>query len=369
MKCFLADMKYPLHGWHGIVQMILPVCYLLIWIPTVVLNFVALLIYLKKDMRMRLSNLFTLNTIIADLCIGFVAVPLVATLHIFIAYFQDYNCLLYAATMFQGYLLCIISFLTVSYASIDRYFAVFKPYYYWSRLAHSFTQCYIIIGATWISSVAIIVSSFFVPDFVPVFMLLAGLNLMILIDIYINVKIWFTVRSIRKTVGEQLIVQTMKFQLEHHNTTSTAYDNNNNNSPRKIERNMKLSNSDGNSGTVSDAKQRRREKENRRLNRSVSLLLVSLCVCYLPFFLVSIIWATPALEDVGETHLIYTVASVGAFLGFFKSVLNPIIYWYSIPSIKKKMKLMLFSCCSQICYKHNQVGVTRHCTKQDAFSV
>lgn len=315
VTCNLIEFKFPLYGWQKIYFKIIPGILGVIWIPTVVLNIVALIVYLKKVMRKRLANLFILNTIIADLLTGVLSIPVAICFYTTVVYAERAECLL-TILMIPSFIFFSVSFLMVTFAAVDRYLAVFRPYFYSIRLAHWTTLYHTLVLFLWIFSVLVI-------------MLIALLNIynlalffiliQLVINFYINVKILLAVRNVRNTIRSQCISATRP--PRDGESVSDVNKGNNDNSSTIISSNPLT-------GQV--------DKENAKSNRTVTLVLISLCLCYLPY-----VGTHLFRKNKNAPSELHTVDTMAYLLCFFKSVLNPIIYWYTLPSVRKMMRTYL----------------------------
>lgn len=378
LKCYWIYYKYPLYGWQKYIHMIFPVVYALIWLLSVALNAAALLVYSRKSMRKLVSNLLILNTIFADLCTGMLCMPLATAYYIVVVYFHRISCVFYAYFSFFGFVSTVVSFLMASFAVVDRYLAVFTPYFYSTQLAHWTSLYYKIMISTWIFSVFIVGVSYLTLGFTPAMYFIIAQPLVLLVHIVMNIRLWNAIRKIRKKLRREIRVlapvQLQAYVITNKNQVDDSPTLTNDISPDKSNQSIQrkkpiLQNNSAlkefihdlpfdhknfrivkrkepivhcnsrfsNESSITLYRTNQIERENVKSTCIMSFMLISLCFCYLPFFVIAAIWKT-AEEDLDIHNTLGTVASTMVVL---KSVLNPIIYWYSMPSVKKKMRNVL----------------------------
>lgn len=345
VQCFLASFVYSLHGWHKIVYMTIPIVVAIIFFPSVILNLLAFRIFMEKKMRMRTSNILVLNTIVADFFASLLSMSFEVAHFSLVVYYNQVNCLLYAAMLFAGFVFGIVSFLMVTIASCERYVAVFKPYFYSAKLSHRLSLYYCTIVFTWLLAISIVASSFTVPGFKPTLIFLSFQISLLIINFYMNVKVFQVARLARKRIQNQIAckpeIDILKqagypYVIEDIHVKRKSSICTSNGGVSQIRRKYPIVSAKSefsNHAHVEQYRNSRLQRENRKGNRMTFMMTLSLCICYLPFVITSIIWS---ITDI-ETPTMYTFADIAAVFATFKAIVNPVIYCYSMTSVRKRM--------------------------------
>lgn len=437
-NCYHLSYVYVLFGWHRIAYYILTVAYIMLALPTVLMNLSAILVFRGRNFKAQPSNLLIMSSTIADMLTGAIALPLGFTHLVFIVSERRVVCLLYAAALFPAYSFCVLSFVTVFYTSVDRYLAVFYPFFYtkiqWQRV-------YLLLNiASWLFTFGLVAISYLFILFKPVFFFLAVQPFVIIINCAMMVRVWRAIRKARKADLDQLVVRkisgepspfvnrkagaigvvcTQQHALKSIVTVGKNKKNNNRKSPGKakgqksapsvifnedIIRESNYSKSAVEIRSQQQQKTRERKsatkqtpykhhqqqqqqirkspvhhhhhqhpnsrqrraglskqtldsnvaaylaqldirkqrlqikKQEQRTSRITSLMLGSVCVCYLPYFIVITWW----IADSDYSDLSHTLGSIAIFFVPIKALLNPVLNFYTMPSMKRKLKNILF---------------------------
>lgn len=259
---------------------------------------------------------------------------------------------------------CVLSFLMVFYVSVDRFMAIFHPYMYSRR---DWRKKYLVLNAlSWVFSLVLVSTSFLFPMFKPAMFFLASQPIVVAINCYLSVKVWRFVKQARRADLNQLVIRrvsgepspyfirsrklfkpennldvTSTFSESNTSQESTNSSYNSNQRRRRKDATSKQSNNLKINAYLSQLDIRHRrfqiKKEDQKTSRLTIFMLLSVCICYLPYFVVVIWW----MIDSNYSHLSHTLGSISIFLVPVKALLNPLLYCYSMPSIREKMKELI----------------------------
>ena len=391
--CYHLTYVYVLFGWHRIVYYILVAAYIMLALPTVLLNISAFLVFRGRKFKKQPSNMLIMSSTIADLLTGAISLPLgFANLVIIIAK-RRMVCLLYAAALFPAYSFCVLSFMTVFYTSVDRYLAVFYPFFYakmqWQRV-------YLLLNIfSWIFTFGLVASSYLFPLFKPVFIFLSAQPFLIALNCAMMIRVWRAIRRARKADLDQLVVRKISGEPSPWvvrkagavgaaaqyipSSTTTKYKNYVPSSskksialttqelPRHHQQQEKQQQQQQQTKQIHNQTSRRRrnglskqtldsnvadylaqldirkqriqiKKEEQRTSRITSFMLGSVCVCYLPYFVIIMWW----IADSDYSDLSHTLGSIAIIFVPIKALLNPVLNFYTMPSMRRKIKNILF---------------------------
>jgi 7 transmembrane receptor (rhodopsin family). len=364
IRCYHLSYDFFLEGWHGVIYMILTIGYASLSLPTMILNLASLYAFSEKQQK-HPSNLLILNTSIADFFTGLLALPLGFLNLLLVFVKKKVYCLLYASTLFVAFTCCVLSFLMVFYVSIDRYMAIFHPFVYSRR---NWRRIYMIINLlSWVFSLVLVSTSFLFPLFKPAMFFLASQSVVVAFNCYMSVKVWRVVKQARRVDLNQLVVRRVSGEPSPYIVRSRKLFNTNNEQKKELEKRSSVSfpnsrqestksprsiiqnrrRKDATSKQSNDRKindylsqldirhrRYRIKQEEQKTSRLTIFMLISVCACYLPYFIVIIWW----ILDNNYSHLSHTIGSIAVFLLPVKAFLNPLLYFYSMPSIRKKIK-------------------------------
>ena len=456
-NCYHLSYVYVLYGWHRIVYYILTVAYIMLALPTVLMNLSAILVFRGRHFKAQPSNLLIMSSTIADLLTGAIALPLGFTHLVFIVSERRVVCLLYTAALFPAYSFCVLSFVTVFYTSIDRYLAVFYPFFYtkiqWQRV-------YLLLNiASWLFTFALVAVSYLFVLFKPVFFFLAVQPLVIVINCAMMVRVWRAIQKARKADLDQLVLRKISGEpspyvnrkagavgtiyIRKPPTTRTINKKNStiflNSSDKKslgqadtqncaspsvifnetvikklnyskskvIHKSKKQKSCERISATEENLYQQKQQqnqnrkkpvhynqhqqhqnkrqrkaglskqtldsnvaayltqldirkqrlqikKQEQRTSRITSFMLGSVCVCYLPYFMIITWW----ILDSNYSDLSHTLGSIAIFFVPIKALLNPVLNFYTMPSMRRKLKNIVFKSTHQSRPQGGQRGNT-----------
>ncbi len=262
---------------------------LLLSIPTILLNTPLMIVLLKNSERSKPYNLFLLNLVITDCLCGYLILPFNTAFFLQISQNED-PC---SYSKFRRPLNAILgaaSFLSIFALTFERYTAVFYPFFYESKVNLHTTVASIII--IWVLSIASFIPTSITEDvlFYQVCIAFVGIILPIL-NYYCYFKILTHTRRIRNEI------------------TST--------------------------------RQRLGSQSNRRessLALTGALILVSMCICYMPFVVRVTITASGVTSSISDYLQCWTWNLTSA-----NSCLNAFITCYQLSHLRRAI-LKLWRC-------------------------
>ena len=269
IQCYKLEYIFILEGWHYAAFLTISFLYILVAIPTVILNLATLSVFLSKRYRKFPSTIFIINNTVADLLTGILAMPLGGSNLFIIVLERRSICVFYATTIFLGFVFCVFSFLAVFYITVDRFFAIFHPFKYSSKDWNS-----VFLGInlfSWIFTVCLVASSFLFKGFRPTMLFLSVQPIIVTINAILLLLVWRTIKRIRKSDLGQLrsSVKTSDVQFQKNS----------------IDVNLERTSSNKEAVNKERLKVRR---EDRRATVMTILMLVSVVICYLPYFTIAI---------------------------------------------------------------------------------
>ena len=126
-----SRLQYPL-GVDGVYFYNFEVYIYLAWVLAfmiVFINMLCLVTMIKARALGKPSDILLKCMVFCDLLMGIFSVPF-WIISLLLAYYSYPNCLLYRFTVFSGYFVGSLSFLTITLITLDRYVSIWKPYFY-----------------------------------------------------------------------------------------------------------------------------------------------------------------------------------------------------------------------------------------------
>ena len=263
---------------------------ILMVVPTSLLNAVALSAFLRKDQLVLPSNIHLLNTSFCDFMVGVAALPLWISHFTLMIFFSKYNCFLYAAHTFMGNLLPWITLVTTFLIAVDRHVAIFNPYFYAGRVQGKKVLHLISVSLAWIIMCAVNSINFFVSSHRPLCYLSWIMPILIGYCIFVHVRACLLVRRVHRIIGSLSVALDRNVHQKH----ATAV-------------------------------------RHSKVARLTSLMLGSLCICYLPSFGFQI------------RHFFYepsksTYDDITRILALLKCLINPFLYYKSKSVFRRQLR-------------------------------
>ena len=284
-----SHLQYPLRV-DGVYYYNFEAYIYLAWVVAfmiVFINMLCLITMIKASALWKPSDVLLKCMVFCDLLMGIFSVPfwLVSLL---LVYYSYPNCLLYRFTVFSGYFVGSLSFLTITLITLDRYVSIWKPYFYVKLTAKKNVYK---IEITLMSLFALLgVSSPFVFDnySLQAAVLCLVFLIVFIADLLLYVKINQKIKAI-DNYYKYLVGKTFA------TTNVTNY-----------------------------------EKKGQVINLAMVLALV---FSYCPYFVLQLLHILAVLED----DLAYALGIWGYILISIKSLVNPILYCISGKEFRKKL--------------------------------
>lgn len=299
MNCSLSSHVFVLEGTYHYNMVAAAVINILISIPIVSMNLLIIIVIYKTRLLHTPSNILLQVTAIFDLLVGLVSMPLYSAHLLMLNFSYRHDCDLVQASWVLLHSTTNMSFIMVSIVSIDRYIAIYYPFYYEEKITVN-SQRYIYISALlWVCLLVFVIICVLKGESVAVqTQELVIYIVSVLGGVVIHTKIYLTVRKINMSISS----------IEMGYQTST----------RKFEK-QKLYNAN----------------RERKVALMTSFMLLSLVVFHLPYGVVGALWmVTPPNSNMSLSIMItwsFTFLSV-------KSLTNPLLYSYTMTNIRTKVK-------------------------------
>ena len=294
---------YPMFGIYRSSMLASAILNLVISLPTIILNLAVIKVILRNRNVHKPSNYLIVNTAICDLLVGAISNP-VWSANLFMVNRRTHDCLLFTIMIGLSHYFALMSYLAVFSCAIDRYIAIFQPFYYRERIVLKVGNYVIISICSWIIILGLVIASLATPYFNLILLTEVIIFLVTLIgSFYIHIRIYLLVRKTRHKIRSQ---------------TSSS-----NTAPQQL-----------------------RNKDVKIVTLTF-LMLLSLLIFYIPSFIVGITWIIYPKDNSASLNTMnlwnFTIVSL-------KSLVNPVLYCLTISGIRKQMKLVL--CIQQ--RKHDQ---------------
>ena len=287
--------QYHLYGAHHIVLFLVWILALLLVLPITASNMFAMYVFLKKDQMKMLSNILLLHNALCDAMFGCIALPL-WTVHLgFIIFTRNYGCSLMALLCFFALSFPWMSFATTFLISVDKHVAIFHPYFYDEKVKGRRRVFIVPILLSWVIMVLLQLTWFFTkvpllqsaPFIIPIFCTYS---------IYVYVRIYILVKKTRNTMHSMEVGQGRRSSSSRGRSQDNTKD--------------------------------------IKAARLTSMILASLCICYLPYFTLQTVVMTygnlgPSLSP--TTHTAYPVVLL---IGATKCLINPLLYYYQKKAVR-----------------------------------
>lgn len=262
-------------------------------ILTLLLNILVMCIIAKhKEFKCAAFSLY-FYTACTDLFLAFVGMPMWIII-VIMALYRTHSCGLFEVTIFILHVMGMLSFVLVFLLSMDRYIAIFKPFYYNAKI-QSKRNVYGLITVIIVITMFIITLTTF---------LLKNYNLLN----FIQLAIIFSNFIIQLVIYSRICCKTKAIERTYAKRIGKRFKNKN-------------------------------CSQDRKLVLSNMLLVMTLYLCYLPHGVKLILEFANMLEG----HWIFTVGLwTYLFIGL-KSLLNPILYCLSLKSVRVKISELFVS--------------------------
>lgn len=378
VECYRMKTIFPMYGYHRIIHIsfliILPLMALLI----AVLNIATIKIFSGKKFRTIPANVYVLNTGIVDLCSGIILLPIVTFHHGYILVRIEQICIVYAVMVCISHLMQWLSFLLVFGMGVERFVTIFRPYDR-SKVLPTHRK---IIVSIWLLAIAIVVSSFFVDQFViSKYTAVLLVPIIIICSFVIHIRIAWITKKVQKDIyRQQYHCISLNNNLNQYNFNNCTLNNNkdienikclsdDNSKGERLDSKedntiIKISGKSKNKGNINNTKSQDHTpnvspqnsvnsldssltdssinkfhkkfiQKEHKINRLTFFMLTSLTLSYVPYCVTTIVWASKK----EKSSLLYTLFKITHVLMALKCCVNPILYFYYLPSARCKLKL------------------------------
>ena len=287
LQCYFTDNKYPLDEPFYIIQIVMLVATGVIIIPIVVSNFIATFVFSRKNEIAKSHSVLLLSSSVCDGMTGLIGLPMTVSTLIMVLLYSKHNCIVYYIHYYLTNFLTWVSFLSTVLMAFGRHIAVSKPLLY-----------------------AVYMKGKTLPYIISLIIISVVVGTLVLVSVVIRSKLPFACASM---VIPPLIIYTIVVYVR-----ALVY----------LKRSMKGFCVRGH------MEERNRQitiqKESKDI-RLTLLMLLSLCVCYLPVFVVYCI--TMLIGD-KPSHLLITIGKTSQFFAIMKTLINPILYYSSSHAYK-----------------------------------
>lgn len=322
ISCHGSTHKIPLDAKYVINVYAMSIFVSFLVIPIVMLNTLTVLAILSSRPLRNPSNILLASTAITDVSSALLGMTEWVVVWMMGVY-QKENCSLYLFAVFTSHVLSYLSFIFIWLVSVDRYLAIFKPFWYEGTIALS-NKLYIKLLMCYFVILCILkaISLFVIPDknfiehiIVLTLPFLIAHSTYIHISIHIHVgKVRRKISSVTKVVKRQQAESSFETTVTDTNTAASVYED---------------------SGVPSNC----RYHHHVNMSRLTCLMLVCLCVCYLPYMvIVGIKHIDVSFRNEPLVNLLYMWSYAIVCLN---ALMNPIIYAYRSIRIRRKMKSIL----------------------------
>ena len=296
-KCQITDASYPFFNPYNHI-MVSGVTTSLVLSPLIIcLNILVTMAITKKRKLRTASNVLLVSTAVSDTCVGISSIPFFAT-NFFVAYhIRTYNCVLYTFQIASMHYFSLVSFVLVMIISIDRVLAIFKPFFYHDRIVSCWRRYLYITIVIWI----------LIAIFIIIVVLSPAWHLLLYVEA--AVFIISSITSLATHTAIYLTVKRFRKTVPHGCATTNTYDK---------------------------KQQQKQQRKDRKLSVLTFFMLISILVCYVPYSITGLMWLSNLNNDWLMPLNVWSFVMVTV-----KSLLNPILYCYSISSIYKEIKCLL----------------------------
>ena len=106
-------------------------------ILTVVLNGVVMVAIYKAPRLHSPSNFILFNTAVTDFFNGLLSAPLFTGNYLLVFFHREHNCVFFTIMMLTIHFFSLLSIWLILMIGIDRYIAIFKPFFYHDKVVRS----------------------------------------------------------------------------------------------------------------------------------------------------------------------------------------------------------------------------------------
>ena len=195
--CPPSNLNFPPSGSLDIPQLIASLILMLASPVTVCFNLLAIIVICSNRCLRTFSNVLIVNLCITDLMTGLLTQPFYAADMLYAALHGRPMCILNSLAVFSGYLFGSVSYMVLFLIWVDRFCAIFHPFWYFEK-TQSFSSLNKCIIALWLYTTVALLASWFTSHFVYfITQVMIALPLVYLWCVYVIIKINIKLRKIR----------------------------------------------------------------------------------------------------------------------------------------------------------------------------
>ena len=273
---------------------------LIVFIPSFILNIFAIVAILRKKSLRTLPNILIINVFLGNAFVGFFIC--IWCVNFVLAVQRKQNCELYLITVSAGYTCSLLGLFEICLVSIERFIAIYYPWFYGAKKEKIETFFLWAILIIWAFSVSFGGTSSLSPNFNLIKLTLSFMTpIMISCCGAIHVKIYYTTSESM----ERLKRVTVNVCPEHEKVSS------------------------------SEVVKERFKFQDRRLFIVTGGLVLQLVICYLPS---SIIVMYRAFTKHENTIVASVLFNWGVTMAAFKCFTNLVTFVYQLKSLRDSLK-------------------------------
>ncbi|XP_057291939.1 adenosine receptor A2b-like [Hydractinia symbiolongicarpus] len=291
--CDNLEFMFSINGGYAVNIYINIILQFIINFSSCVLNTLVSIVIIRQKKLRTPSNILLLNNTISDALVGFM--HLVFWLPCLImALYQTHSCVFFVAMITLGYHCGAISLVNVDVIAVDRYIAIYKPYYYSENITGNLKVYVKFIIFQWVITAVLIGLSHLTPNFLIV-LICAIITIPFTISwcSFVYTKVFLTVKELNSRD---------RATTRHLNQEDTQ------------------------------------KMKEIRLAKITAAMILTLCACLTPFCLTSVLWL---VAKVKFSPLVYALTLWALLLVSLKSLLNPVLFCLTLTDIKEAIKDLL----------------------------
>ena len=333
---------------------------LIIGASTIISNLLVILAIYHTPALKTPSNYLLMNAAISDFFYGLICIPLFSANFLQIYIQRSHDCNLFVIMMASIHFFGILSFWILLAVAVDRYIAVFRPYYYHEHISCEGVKKYRYgVLILWTVDAIFVTIALAFKTFNTILIFEAACFIFIGgYSFFIHIKIYHQVRSVNSDIQTQKTPTTRRHKKETEQQSEKESSSNLQISrtlsdksisileeiPSQTNQTVKgLSNNCEKPETPKEENLSKKKPSQRRLTRQEKrvalltfLMLASMVICYIPYAIVTAAWLSGI--DTDWT----TVLNMWGFTFIsFKTLSNPIIFCYSLKSIRNAVGKIL----------------------------
>ncbi|XP_065677388.1 uncharacterized protein LOC136077686 [Hydra vulgaris] len=300
INCFKTSSSFP-YQTHKDGTLYLAIALLFVSsVPIVLINvYIVAMTFCSKDLHFS-SNILMACTSFFDLLNGiFSFIPYAAIL--IMTFSKKHNCILYLVNQYAYNSFSTVSLAMVCVGSIDRYVAVFRPFFYHKYIKNN--QCLYIKFACVTSSLFLLIGglSFLTENKLLVHTIILFISPIFIVTVlYIHIRLHFRAKFVRQVILAQV---SGIFGYSNENQEKNKL-----NEKKKICKELKT-------------------------NKLTLMVCISTCIAHIPLFLLLFLWFSKPLSR--RWDWTYNFNLWAHILTLMKSLANPIIYLNGSKALRK----------------------------------